>query len=69
MAQKPALKNPSMVAGGIAAAMLGLLFTLQGIGLVKGSFMSDTVFWTVAGPIIAIAGLAAVYVGVRGRGR
>ena len=50
-------------------ALLGLLFTLQGVGVLKGSSMSNTTFWSVAGPIIILIGLAVAGMGVRGRSR
>jgi len=36
--------------------LCGVLFTLQGVGAVQGSPMSNTTTWTVLGPIIALAG-------------
>lgn len=50
---------------GVLAALLGLLFTLQGVGVVQGSAMSGTTFWTVTGPVIVVAGLALAGLGVR----
>ncbi len=52
---------------GILMTLGGLLFTLQGIGVVQGSTMSNTTTWSVLGPIIAIAGAGMVYVNWRGR--
>ena len=46
---------------GILVALFGVLFTLQGIGAVQGSPMSNTTTWTVLGPIIAIAGLVLAF--------
>ena len=63
------MRRPSLVVSGIVVALAGLLFTLQGVGLIKGSSMSDTTFWTVAGPVIIIVGLVVAGLGVRGRGR
>jgi len=42
---------------GVVVALFGVLFTLQGVGKVQGSFMSNTTTWTVLGPIIALAGI------------
>ena len=42
---------------GVLMAMGGVLFTLQGIGAVQGSPMSNTATWSVLGPIIAVAGV------------
>ena len=63
------VKNPILFIVGVVVALLGLLFTLQGAGVIKGSAMSGTTFWTVAGPVIVVAGLAVASVGVRGRVR
>ncbi|MFC5060962.1 hypothetical protein [Actinomycetospora atypica] len=42
---------------GIVAALLGLLFTLQGIGLVGGSFMTGQRLWLVIGIVLVVLGL------------
>lgn len=61
------MKKPLWVVVGIVVALLGLLFTLQGAGVISGSAMSNTTFWTVAGPIIMVIGLVVAALGVRGR--
>lgn len=43
---------------GVIVALFGLLFTLQGFGVVGGSPMSNTTTWSILGPIIALIGLA-----------
>ena len=43
---------------GVFVALFGLLFTLQGFGVVGGSPMSDTTTWSILGPIIALIGIA-----------
>ncbi|MDQ2850088.1 MAG: hypothetical protein M3Y49_05020 [Actinomycetota bacterium] len=63
------MKKPVWVVVGVIVALLGLLFTLQGVGVMKGSSMSNTTFWAVAGPIIIIVGIALAGVGIRGRSR
>ncbi|MGH3497337.1 MAG: hypothetical protein ACRDP1_07730 [Nocardioidaceae bacterium] len=63
------MRTPGLVIAGTVVALLGLLFTLQGVGIIKGSTMSDTTFWSVAGPVIVLVGLVVVRVGVRGRSR
>ena len=52
---------------GVLVALAGLLFALQGFGAVGGSPMSNTTTWSVLGPIIALAGIALVVIGSRGR--
>jgi putative exporter of polyketide antibiotics len=43
---------------GVVVALFGLLFALQGFGVVGGSPMSDTTTWSILGPIIAVIGIA-----------
>jgi hypothetical protein len=50
---------------GVVMALFGVLFTLQGVGKVQGSFMSNTTTWTVLGPIIALAGIGLAIAGWR----
>jgi hypothetical protein len=50
---------------GAIVALLGAIFTLQGIGTLQGSPMSDTTTWTVAGPVIVVVGLAIAWYGAR----
>ena len=54
---------------GVVLALLGVLFFLQGIGVVGGSFMSDTTTWSVLGPVIALVGIAIVALSARRRPR
>jgi hypothetical protein len=60
------MKKPAWVVGGVIVALAGLLFTLQGTGVMKGSAMSNSTFWAVAGPVVLLVGLAVAGVGVRG---
>jgi hypothetical protein len=52
---------------GVIVALFGLLFALQGFGVVGGSPMSNTTTWSILGPIIALIGIALAYAGLRGR--
>ena len=56
-----------VIAIGVFVALSGLLFTLQGLGAVSGSPMSNTTTWSVAGPIIALIGIAIAFAGWRAR--
>jgi hypothetical protein len=58
-----------LVVIGIAATLAGLVWTLQGLGYVGGSFMSGATVWAVIGPVVALAGLLLVVVGLRTRRR
>jgi hypothetical protein len=56
-----------LVGVGLVVAVAGVIFTLQGVGDIGGSVMTGSTFWAVAGPIIALAGLAVAAVGLRRR--
>jgi len=58
-----------LVVVGLVAALAGLVWTLQGLGYVGGSFMSGATVWAVIGPIVAIVGLVLIMVGLRSRRR
>ena len=57
--------NRVLVAAGAVAVAAGIIFALQGFGVVGGSVMSGSSLWAALGPLIAGAGLLAVVTGVR----
>jgi hypothetical protein len=63
------MRKPALVVVGVVIALAGLVFTLQGVGVIKGSAMSNTTFWSVGGPVVVVVGLLVAGIGVRGRGR
>ncbi len=52
---------------GVAAALAGIVWTLQGLGYVGGSFMSGATVWAVIGPVVALAGLVLIVIASRWR--
>ena len=58
-----------LVVPGIILLVLGLLWFLQGVGLVRGSFMTGRRQWVVIGAVVALAGLALGYAGLTPRAR
>jgi hypothetical protein len=47
---------------GLLVALFGLIWALQGFGVLQGSPMSNTTTWSVIGPITALIGLGiAIY--------
>ena len=46
------------VVAGVLLILLGGLWTLQGIGVVGGSFMTGSRLWLVIGLILVVAGVA-----------
>lgn len=61
------MKQIVLVVIGLLAALAGLVWTLQGLGYVGGSFMSGATVWAVIGPIVVLVGLALITLGLRGR--
>jgi amino acid transporter len=59
------MKRPLPFVLGVIVALAGIVFTLQGVGVMSGSSMSNTTTWSILGPIIVIVGVALVYRGTR----
>ena len=57
--------NRVLVAAGAVAIVAGVIFALQGFGVVGGSVMSGSSVWAALGPLIALAGLLLLVAGVR----
>ena len=51
---------------GVLMVVVGVIWTLQGLGYVKGSAMTGVALWAVLGPLLAGFGVALAYVGLRG---
>ena len=60
------MRRVVLVGVGVLVTLAGVIFTLQGVGVLGGSVMSGVTFWAVAGPVIALAGLALAAIGLRG---
>jgi hypothetical protein len=54
-----------LITVGALATVAGVIFALQGFGVLGGSSMSGSSLWAGLGPLIAIVGLAAVGTGLR----
>lgn len=52
---------------GIVLVLVGVVWTLQGLGYVGGSFMSGATIWAVIGPVTALVGLVVAVTGRRRR--
>ena len=61
------MAKPLWVVAGVVLVLLGLLWTLQGTDVIKGSAMSGTATWSIIGPIVLLVGGLVVAVGIRGR--
>jgi hypothetical protein len=54
---------------GVLMVVIGVIWTLQGLGYVKGSAMTGVELWAILGPLVAGLGVALAYIGLRGAGR
>jgi hypothetical protein len=61
------MKKGLLIGVGALIALVGIVFMLQGLGAIGGSAMSGSTFWAVAGPVIALVGLAMAGIGLRRR--
>ena len=52
---------------GILLALAGLVWALQGVGLILGSFMSNDPLWIWIGTGTVLVGMALLVVGLRSR--
>lgn len=59
------MRSPILVAIGVIIGLAGLLWSLQGFGVVSGSPMSNTVTWSIIGPIVFVAGILVAVRGYR----
>ncbi len=59
---------PFLVPGVILAAV-GLVWTLQGVGVLQGSAMTGSSLWATIGPIVLVIGAALIWIGIARRRR
>ena len=50
---------------GMLIVIAGVVWTLQGLGFIKGSVMTGVTLWVLIGPVIALGGLAVTVTGLR----
>lgn len=50
---------------GALMMVMGLIWTLQGLNVLGGSAMTGETLWAIVGPIVAIAGVVTVGLGIR----
>jgi hypothetical protein len=56
-----------LVIVGAVAVLLGGVWALQGIGVIGGSFMTDSTMWLVIGVVVVVVGAVLVVLGARKR--
>ncbi|MDG4801645.1 hypothetical protein [Micromonospora sp. WMMD980] len=52
---------------GLLAVVLGVLWTVLGLGYVEGSALTDQRLWAVIGPVVVLIGLVTLWYGMRAR--
>ena len=61
------MRRVVLVGTGFLLMLAGVVFALQGLGILGGSVMSGVTFWAVAGPVIVLAGVVLTAFGLRDR--
>ncbi|HEY2312112.1 MAG TPA: hypothetical protein VGH96_00755 [Streptosporangiaceae bacterium] len=54
-----------LITVGALATIAGVIFALQGFGVLGGSVMSGSSVWAALGPLIAVVGLVVIGTGLR----
>jgi hypothetical protein len=52
------------LAPGVILSAVGLIWTLQGLDVLRGSVMSGSSLWATIGPIVLIAGLVLIGISI-----
>ena len=53
-----------LIVGGLMG-LVGVVWLLQGVGILPGSFMTGQLFWAVMGAIFLVVGGLLVFAGIR----
>ena len=60
--------NRNLKAGlGVLLVLMGVIWTLQGLGMLAGSAMTGVKLWAIVGPIVALFGVLVVARAIRAR--
>ena len=54
-----------VTAFGVLLTVAGVIWALQGFGVIGGSFMSGNSVWAIIGPVVAVTGVVLVAIAVR----
>jgi uncharacterized membrane protein HdeD (DUF308 family) len=63
------MKQTVLIVIGGLVALAGIIWTLQGLGYITGSFMTGATLWAVIGPVVLVAGLVIIALAIRARRR
>jgi hypothetical protein len=59
------VRSGVLAAIGVVVTIAGVIWALQGFGVIGGSFMSGDSVWAIIGPVVAAAGLVITAFAVR----
>jgi hypothetical protein len=59
------VRSGVLTAVGVIVTIAGVIWALQGFGVIGGSFMSGNSVWAIIGPIVAVVGLLLTAIGIR----
>jgi hypothetical protein len=59
------MRSGTFTAVGVVLTIAGVIWALQGFGVIGGSFMSGDSVWAIIGPIVGAVGLILAVIGVR----
>jgi hypothetical protein len=59
------VRSGVLAAVGVVLTIAGVIWALQGFGVIGGSFMSGDSVWAIIGPVVAAVGLVIAVIGVR----
>jgi hypothetical protein len=61
------IRRRIIVTVGSLVALIGLVWLLQGLGTLPGSFMTGSQFWAAMGALMILVGVVVVALGLRGK--
>jgi len=59
------VRNGLLTTAGVVLMIAGVIWALQGFGVIGGSFMSGDSVWAVIGPAVAVIGLGITVISIR----
>ncbi len=61
---RPVKKIWPFLVSGVILSLVGLVWTLQGLDVLRGSVMSGSSLWATIGPIVLVIGLVLIGVAI-----
>jgi hypothetical protein len=61
------VRRPALVLAGVLLVVIGVVWILQGLDLLQGSFMTGQAFWAWMGAVAVLLGMPLIVRGTRPR--